>query len=123
MIYSHRKDKNGFKLRFSDHRGMILILNLDPKVKTSPTRIIWNLNPKKVPQFLDVLKPKIEQWKLAYNALYHDKSNVELLVEYFQLIIFESASEVFGFKKFNDDSINWVDKKIHKLLKKKKKLG
>ena len=46
---------------------------------------------------------------------------MEVLVEYFQMIIVETARETFGFKKFNEDSVNWVDKKIHKLLRKKKR--
>ena len=51
------------------------------------------------------------------------KNNVELLVEYFQLVIVETARQVFGFKKFCQDSVNWVDKKVHKILKKKKKIS
>ena len=100
-----------------------MVLNTDPKMKKKASRITWNLDPKKVPRFLEVLKPKIDEWNSAYQQLYQDKANVNLLVEYFQLIIVESAREVFGFKVFNDNSVNWVDHKMHKLLKKKKKIA
>ena len=34
-IPSKRRDKNGFKVRFSDHRGIVIVLNSDPKMKKS----------------------------------------------------------------------------------------
>ena len=101
--------------RFSDHRGIIMVINSDPKVKIIPTRITWNLDEKKIARFLEVLEPKMVEWEQAYKCLYREKCNVELLVEYFQLIIVESARQVFGFKKFCQDSVNWVDKKVHKI--------
>ena len=100
-----------------------MVINSDPKVKVIPTRITWNLDEKKIKQFIDVLEPKMLEWKQAYNCLSKDKQNVELFVEYFQLIIVESATQVFGFKKFCQDSVNWVDKKVYKILKKKKKIN
>ena len=109
--------------RFSDHRGIVMVINSDPKIKIIPTRITWNLDEKKVQKFIDALKPKIMEWEHTYNCLYKDKQNVELLVEYFQLIIVETATEIFGFKKYCQDSVNWVDKKVHKILKKKKKIS
>ena len=33
---------------------------------------------------------------------------VDLLTEYFQLLVVDSAKEVFGFKKFNSRSVNWI---------------
>ena len=57
-IPSKRKDKNGKKLRFSDHRGIIIVINTDPKIRVKPTRITWNLDKKKVPEFLEILEPK-----------------------------------------------------------------
>ena len=63
------------------------------------------------------------EWKQAYDCLYKDKQNVEMLVEFFQLLIVETATQVFGFKKYCQDSVNWVDRKVHKILKKKKKIS
>ena len=39
------------------------------------------------------------------------------------MIIVETAREIFGFKVFNDNSVNWVDHKMHKLLRKKKRIA
>ena len=110
-IPTKRRDKDGVKIRFSDHRGIVMILNADPKIRSKPTRVTWNLDPKKVQLFNDALEPKIEKWKDVYYQLYHEKENVELLVEYFQKIIVETARETFGFKKISENSVNWVDKK------------
>ena len=65
----------------------------------------------------------MDEWKMVYQQLYHQKENVNLIDEYFQMIIVESAREAFGFKIFNDNSVNWVDNKIHRLLKRKKKMA
>ena len=122
-IPSNGIDRNGKKKRYSDHRGIIMVLNSDPRLKLKPTRVTWNLDVKKVPKFREKLLPKINEWNKAYDILHDKKENVNLLVEYFQLIIVETAREVFGFKKFNGESVNWVDKKVHNLLQKKKKIG
>ena len=44
--------------RFSDHIGIVMVINSDPKVKIIPTRITWNLDEKKIARFLEVLEPK-----------------------------------------------------------------
>ena len=107
--------------RFSDHRGIVMVINSGPKIKVIPTRITWNLDEKKVQKFIKALEPKMIEWEHTYNCLYKDKQNVELLVEYFQLIIVETATQIFGFKKYCQDRVNWVDKKVHKILKKRRK--
>ena len=65
----------------------------------------------------------MKKWKQMYDQLKNDKDHLDLLVEYFQLIIVDAARKSFGFKKFCDDSINWIDRKVHHLLKKKKSIG
>ena len=123
ILNKKKHGKNSDETDFSDHRGIIMIINSDPKIKVRPNRITWNLDIKLVSKFNDELKEKMKEWKMAYDKLYHSIENVDLLVEYFQLIIVDTARRIFGFKKFCDDSVNWIDKKIHRLLEKKRKLG
>ena len=118
-----RRDKNGKILRFSDHRGLITILNCDPILYHPPDRITWNLDEKKIPAFCEALIPQMIKWRQAYDELGNDKKNVDLLVEYFQMLIVETARKIFGFKKYNGESVNWVNYKMHKLLHKRKKIG
>ena len=80
-IPTKRKDKNGKKIRFSDHRGLIMVMNMDPKIRVKPTRITWNLDEKKVPKFLEKLKPKMDHWKKVYDCLWKSKKNVETLMD------------------------------------------
>ena len=118
-----RVNKYNKYVKFSDHRCMITQFNFDPKIKEQPSKIAWNLDEKKVEEFNNKLLPLMEDWKVEYDMHWKDESMVDSLVEYFQLIIVSTAKEVFGFKKYNNQSINWADKRIHKWLIEKKKVA
>ena len=117
-----RKTPAGLTARFSDHKGMIAVLNTDPFIKIKPNQITWNLDEKKISEFKKRLKPLMEEWYLEYLKYKNNPNAVDVLVEYFQLLFVRAARESFGFKKYNNQSVNWVDHEIHKLLKKKKKI-
>ena len=121
-IKTNRVNKWGEPVRFSDHEPMIAVISLDPIIKIKPDKITWNLDEKKKKQFCEKLKPAMKEWKLEYEKHKKNKAAVEILAEYFQLLIVNTARKVFGFKKFNHQSINWVDKDFKILLKKKKKI-
>ena len=107
---------------FSDHRGMIAVVSVDPIIDSKPNRITWNFDERKREKFRETMKIKMKEWNEMYQKLKHDKSSVNILTEYFQLLITTTAKEILGFKKFNDRSANWVNKDIQILLKEKNKL-
>ena len=118
-----RNSNNGrIWVPFSDHRGMIAVLCLDPIINTKPNRITWNFDEKKREKFQAAIKVRMKEWNDIYQKLKNDRNCVNMLTEYFQLLITTTAKEILGFKKFNDRSVNWVNKEIQLLLKEKKKL-
>ena len=121
-IKTNRKDKDGKPIKFSDHEPMIMVLNFDPLIKKKPDRIAWNLDEKKKKKFCEKLKIAMKEWRVQYEQNKKNEKAVDLLTEYFQLQIVTVAREVFGYKKFNHQSMNWIDREFKQLLKKKKKI-
>ena len=121
-VPTNRVSKLGIKKRFSDHKAMIAILNTDPDIKFKPDKIAWNLDERKIKEFRNALRPLMQEWKMEYDKHYRNENAVDFLVEYFQLLIVKAAKNVFGFKKYNHQSVNWVDNKIHHILLKKRKV-
>ena len=107
---------------FSDHRGMIADLKLDPKVNEKPDRITWNFDESKKKKLQDEIKKKMKIWYKEYNKHKDNPDKIDQLVEYFQLLITTTAQNVLGFKRYNSGSVNWVDSTIYELLKEKKKI-
>ena len=118
-----RRDKANKLVHFSDHRCMITQFNFDPEIKEQPSKITWNFDEKKIDEFNEKLQPLMVDWKREYDKYCNDSNMVDSLVEYFQLIIVSTAKAVFGFKKYNHQSINWADKRIHKWLVEKKRIA
>ena len=118
-----KKTRSGrVRIPFSDHRGMIAIINLDPKMVSKPDRITWNLDESKKVEYQKKLKENMKLWYIEYLKLKQYPKYVDHLVEYFQLLITKTAREVFGFKRFNSQSVNWVDKKVYIILQEKRKM-
>ena len=107
---------------FSDHRGMICTLNLDPMYNERPDKICWNLDESKKKKLQDEIKHKMILWNEMYEKCKDDKDNLDGLVEYFQMLIVTTAQDVLGFKKYNSRSVNWVDSKVYDILNEKKKI-
>ena len=120
-VKSTRK-RFGEVIPFSDHRGLITVLNFDPKIKVKPNRITWNFDENKIPEFKKVLIPLMIDWRKEYELHKDNIEMVDSLVEYFQLAIVHAAMDVFGFKTFNNESVNWADRRIHVWLIKKKRI-
>ena len=66
------------------------------------------------------MKEKMILWYIEYEKYKDDKSYINKLVEYFQLLITTTAQNIFGFKKYNKQSVNWVDQKVYDTLQTKK---
>ena len=115
--------KFGKRIEFSDHRAMVMTLNLDPKLNSVPDRFTWNFDEKKVNEYKVLLIEKMIRWKKFYDNLKDNSDNVDKLVKCFQLMIVDAAKNSFGFKKYNSKSVNWVCKNYHRILKEKKKVN
>ena len=61
----------------------------------------------------------MEMWNEMYEMYKHNIEYVDKLVEYFQLLITTTAQDILGYKKYNSQSVNWVDNKIYDILKEK----
>ena len=107
---------------FSDHRGMIADLTLDPKINEKPDRITWNFDESKKKILQDTIKKKMKLWHNEYKKYKDDPNKIDQLVEYFQLLITTTAQNILGFKRYNSNSVNWVDNAIYELLREKKKI-
>ena len=107
---------------FSDHRGMIITLNLDPIINITPNRITWNFDESKINLFQQALIPKMLDWYNMYEKLKDDPNNLDILVEYFQMSFVSTAQEIFGYKRYSSGSVNWVDKNVRDILIEKKKI-
>ena len=81
-----------------------MILGMDPIVKCKPDRITWNLDEKKIVKFKEKVKIGMVEWNNIFKKNKHDIESLDLLAEYFQLLIVDAAKEVFGFKRFNNRS-------------------
>ena len=121
-VPTNRITKLGEKKRFSDHKAMIAVLNTDPNIKVKPDKVTWNLDERKIKDFRKALKPLMQEWKSEYDKYKDNRDAVDMLVEYFQLLFVKAAKDSFGFKRYNHQSVNWVDNKIHHILVKKKKI-
>ena len=120
VYFDKVKSKN---IPFSDHYGLIAVINVDPICHKVIDRITWNLQPKLRSKFIAKLDPLMKRWRIQYERHKMDKSKVGPLADLLQLLIVKAAQESFGYKKFNSQSINWLDKKIHYILNDKKRLG
>ena len=107
---------------FSDHKGMIAIIGMDPIVQNIPDQITWRLNEKKVEKFNQEIEIKMKEWYEICLKNEDDPSAIDLLTELFQLSITNTAKDVFGFKKYNSRSVNWIDEKYQSLLNEKNKI-
>ena len=124
-VFSTRKRVTRFgtkTIQFSDHRGMICTLNLDPNYNERPDKICWNLDESKKEKFRDEIKIQMKIWYNEYENHKNDRLYLDKLVEYFQLLITTTAQRIFGFKKYNNQSVNWVDQKVYDILAEKKKV-
>ena len=120
-VTSSRK-KYGTEIPFSDHRGMITVLNFDPKIRAKPDRITWNFDESKIPEFKEKLIPLMIEWRREYEIHKNNVEMVDELAELFQVSIVQAAIDVFGFKTYNSQSVNWADRRIHMWLIKKNKI-
>ena len=116
------KDGKKTIIPFSDHRGMIATLAIHPIIEYEPDRITLNLDESKIDQFKDKIKDNMKIWNEMYEKNKNNAECVDLLAEYFQLLIVDGAKEIFGFKRFNSRSVNWIDKEVQKILKEKNKI-
>ena len=118
-----KKTPNGLvRIPFSDHRGMISVLCLDPQINESPDHISWNFDEKKKKLLQNEMKKKMKLWCIEYELYKDDPSKIDHLVEYFQLLITTTAQKILGFRRFNSQSTNWVDNSIYDILKEKRKV-
>ena len=62
---------------FSDHRGLIAILSMDPVVQNIPDQITWNLNEKKVKKFNDEIEIKMIEWNKMCTRFEDDPSTID----------------------------------------------
>ena len=124
VFSTRKKKKNGnlITIPFSDHRGMICSLNLDPMINERPDQICWNFDESKKEKFCKVIKEKMKLWNEVYEKCKDNSENVDKLVEYFQLLITTTAQDILGFKKYNSQSVNLVDNMIYEILNEKKKI-
>ena len=70
-VFSTRKMKTPqgtITIPFSDHRGMICTLNLDPMFNERPDKICWNLDESKKVKFQEAIKVKMISWNEMNNS-------------------------------------------------------
>ena len=115
-------DGKTITIPFSDHRGMIADLQLDPKINSKPDRITWNFDESKKVKLQHEMSKKMRLWYNEYDKNKNDPNRIDKLVEYFQLLITTTAQDVLGYKRFNSNSVNWVDSTIYEILNQKKKI-
>ena len=124
-IFSTRTTRtpNGIiKIPFSDHRGMVAVLCLDHEMNEPPDRISWNFDEKKKKLLQNEIKKKMKLWNMEYERHKNNPDKIDQLVEYFQLLLTTTAQKILGFRKFNSQSINWIDNTIYDILKEKRKI-
>ena len=62
------------------------------------------------------------EWNGMFEINEHKKRNLDLLTEFFQLLTVDAAKDIFGCKKYNNRSVNWLDENLHSLLSEKNKI-
>ena len=107
---------------FSDRQIVESLINFNPIVIDNPDRITWDFDETLINDFNNEMKIKMEKWKLFYDKMKMDKSNVNKLVEYFQLLFVQCGIEIFGLKYYNSKDLNILSKKVVDLMSNRKKV-
>ena len=107
---------------FSDHYIMESLINFNPIVIDSPNKITWNFDESLIKEFNKEMKIKMIKWKTFYDKMKKKRSNVNKLVEYFQLLFVQCDIEIFGFKYYNSKNFNILSKKVIDLMSNRKKI-
>ena len=121
-INNFRIDKYLYnKFGHSDHFALLCNINLQINIIPETIRKVWNWNDSKDEIFREKLNIKLKKWKILFEKYKNDKFKCEKCIKLFQMIIYNKAESVYGFKYISNKN-KFINKKVEKFVKDRHKI-
>ena len=117
---AYGEDKSELDLQWisnvSDHFAIQFDINIKPEKVGSGIKQAWRLNSTHWDDFNEMLQILLKYWNEYCDVFENDNTKVDKIIELLTKAILIAAITTIGIKKYDNNSVGWMNRKIAELM-------
>ena len=106
----------------SDHFAITYNIKIKPEKVNIGIKQAWRLNSKNWDEFNNMLAIMLKYWSEYCDVFENDSEKVDIIIELLTKAILIAAITTIGIKKYDNNSVGWMNRKIKELIHSIKKM-